>query len=397
MHSVDEALKLVLENTPRQSVVELALGPALLGLVLAEEVASDMDVPPFDKSLMDGYALRSVDSGSGRRLTVVEEIMAGMVPQLAVGEGQSSRIMTGAPLPLGADAVIQQEKVTVHGQSIELQDVVPVGRNILAAGAEMKQGEVVLKPGHCIRPQELGLLATLGRTTAQVYRPPSVAILSTGDEVVEAGQTLAAGQIRNSNSPMLAGQVTRTQAIPKYLGIAKDERESLVRLISEGLKAEVLILSGGVSVGDKDLVPVVLQELGVQAIFHKVAMKPGKPLFFGKRDRTLVFGLPGNPVSGMVGFELFVRPALKKLLGYPQCDPKMVLAKFLQPHRHKSDRPTYFPVALSMGPCGYEALPLPWQGSPDLRTVCRSDGFALLPVGEVEYAVGSEVRVLLPQ
>ena len=288
MLPISDAQRIVLTHARPLPPEAAALGLALLGAVLAEDVPSDIDMPPYDKSMMDGYAVRSADLADGRgELVVVEEIMAGQTPRLPVGEKQATRIMTGAPMPAGADAVVMVERTrTTDDGRVHIDDpTVQPGRNIVTQGREMRRGDVVLRAGAVLRPQEIGLLATVGRTTAAVIPSPRVAVLSTGDEVVEPPESPRPGQIRNSNGPMLLAQSARSGGRPHYLGIARDRLDSLRPLVAEGLQADVLLLSGGVSAGKLDLTPGVLQEAGVVAHFHKVEMKPGKPVLFGTRER----------------------------------------------------------------------------------------------------------------
>ena len=235
------------------------------------------------------------------------------------------------------------------------------GRNVVPQGREMRRGDTVLRAGAVLRPQEFGLLATVGRTTAPVVPSPRVAVLPTGDEVVEPAETPGPAQIRNSNGPMLLAQIARAGGRPHALGIARDRLDSLRPLVAEGLDFDVLLLSGGVSAGKLDLTPGVLQEAGVVARFHKVEMKPGKPLFFGTRERpdgrppTLVFGLPGNPVSTFVCFELFVRPALRRLRGLADADAPLVSAVLTEDFAYRTDRPTYHPARLEVGEGGWRS------------------------------------------
>jgi molybdopterin molybdotransferase len=373
------------------------LGPALLGLILAENAVSDLDMPPWDKSLMDGYAVRAADVQEGTAdLTVIEEISAGQIPTQPIGAGQACRIMTGAPIPAGADAVIMVERTqALSSAQVRIVDQPPrPGQNILPRGREMQRGEIVLEPGTPLRPQELGLLASVGQVNVAVRPKPDVAVLTTGDEVVEPGETPGPGQIRNSNGVMLSGLVERAGARAVYLGIARDTLDALRPLVARGLEHSVLILSGGVSAGQKDLVPGKLESLGVQPWFHKVRLKPGKPVFFGTRGETLVFGLPGNPVSSLVCFELFVRPALRRLLGQAEAGPFLVQAELTAAFRYKTDRPTYHPFRMECAPNGWQCRPVPWFGSPDLRGVAAANTSAVLEAGDHDYQPGGRLTLL---
>ena len=288
MLSVQEALDKVRQHVQPLAPRLLPLDPGALGLPLAEAISADLDMPPYDKSMMDGYAVRSGDLAAGQaHLQVVEEVGAGAMPRLPVGSGEATRIMTGAPVPVGADAVVMVERTRLDaGDQVWIDDKqLKAGANIMKRGQEMRSGQVVLAKGTRLRPQELGLLATVGRTQALMHPRPRVAVLSTGNEIVEAPEVPGPGQIRNGNGPMLLAQVARAGGVPTYLGRALDHLESMRPLVSSGLDADMLIISGGVSAGKLDLVPGVLAELGVEPVFHKVTMKPGKPVFFGIHRR----------------------------------------------------------------------------------------------------------------
>lgn len=371
-----------------------------LGLTLAEDIESDIDMPPYDKSLMDGYALRAEDIKGDATLEVIEEVTAGNTPTKEVQSQQSTRIMTGAPIPQGADAVVMHEKTALKDNRVTIQDAnAKAGQNILRRASELQKGETVLTAGTMIRPQEMGVLATVGRTAVKLIPPPRVAIVSTGDELVEPMQRPREGQIRNSNGPMLVGQVHRAGGLPRYLGIARDEVDHLRSLIKEASEFPIVLLSGGVSAGKLDLVPGVLDELGVASVFHKVNLKPGKPMFFGilrREDRhsTLFFGLPGNPVSSFVCFELFVRPAIQKIRGMDKPGPHLIQAALSEKVTHRSDRPTYHPASLRQQADGMEVQLVPWLGSPDLKALTAANALALLPAGEQEFEVGQMLTVL---
>ena len=398
MLSVAEAQALILQHAQPLAAVRVPLDQ-VQGLVLAEDVACDRDSPPFDKALMDGYAVRSADlAPGGGAVTVIEEVLAGQVPQRTVAAGQATRIMTGAPVPAGADAVVPVERTrSLDEQQVQIDDQPSPGRNIFRRGQEMHQGETVLTAGTLIQPQVVGLLANLGRAMVHVQPRPTVAVLPTGDELVEVGETPGVGQIRNSNGPMLLAQVSRAGGTAQYLGIGRDRLDSLRPLVEQGLQASILVLSGGVSAGKLDLVPGLLQDLGVQAQFHKVAMKPGKPAFFGVWTRagrtTLVFGLPGNPVSSLVCFELFVRPALRRLLGIVDAVPPTVPLPLAEPLTYATDRPTYLPARVDIGSTGWQVRAVPWQGSADLRGLARTNALIVVKAGEHRLAAGQVVPV----
>jgi molybdopterin molybdotransferase len=367
--------------------------------VLAEDVAADIDSPPFDKALVDGYAVRADDvDGFDRRLRVGEEITAGRTPIHPLGRGEAAVITTGAPLPDGADAVVMVEKTRREGDVVTIEGPpVAAGQNRLPRGREMRAGEVVLARGEWLNPPRIGLLASVGRTAVMVVPRPRVVVVSTGDELVEPDQVPGPGQIRNSNASMLRALAASAGSEAEVLPTAPDEPGPLLATLERGLSADVLLITGGVSAGHRDLVPGALEQLGVARVFHKVRLKPGKPLWFGvgpgRRDGrpgTLVFGLPGNPVSGVVGSLLFVRPALDALAGREPGPDRLVKARLARPFVHRGDRPTYHPAVLRDG--GVE--PLDWAGSADLRTVARADGFAAFPEGDRSYEAGEMVRFL---
>ena len=284
--------------------------------------------------------------------------------------------------------MVEENRVRIDDPDTKL------GQNLLERGREMRAGELVLSRGTLLRPQEIGVLATVGRANVQAIPRPKVAVLATGNEIVESDRRPGPGQIRNGNGPTIVAQVLRASGVPRYLGIARDRVDSLKPLIEQGLAADVLILCGGVSAGKLDLVPGVLQELGVQAQFHKVEMKPGKPVFFGTRDKSLVFGLPGNPVSTFVCFELFVRPALRLLRGLCDSGTALLSAKLTEDFAYTTDRPTYHPAWLEATTQGWSVKPVTWFGSPDLHGLTACNSFVQLPVGNHQHRAGQEFLVL---
>jgi len=396
MHTVDEALSLVLEQSQTLSSMRVPAGEAL-DLVLNEDITSDINSPPHDKSLVDGYAMMSTDSGE---LQVLEEVAAGDVPHRAVTPGTTIHIMTGAPIPEGADAVVMLERTErVHRNVVRILDpTISAGQNIMPLGTSMSRGEVVLKRGARIRAVEIGLLAEMGRTRVEVTPRPRVAVLATGNELVPASNVPAAGHLRNSNGPMLGAAVTHAGAMTKDLGMAPDDRDELSRLAGSGFDCDVLLLSGGVSAGVLDLVPQVLAELDVRNVFHKVSLRPGKPLWFGVKEatnrKTLVFGLPGNPVSALVCFELFVRPALNKLAARTPLQPIRQTARLAADYHHQSDRETFHPARQIPGEQGPEVALVPWRGSGDLAALATADVLVAFPAGDHFYAAGDEVATL---
>ena len=398
MLSVAEALELVLQQAQTLAPRRIAAAEAL-GCQVAEAIASDVDSPPHDKSIVDGYAVQAATAAAGVELQILEEVTAGAVPQKAVTADTATRIMTGAGLPTGADAVVMIEQTTLHGDRVRIDAAsVRAGQNIMRRATSLARGQQVLGPGKTLRAIELGLLAEVGRTHVAAIPRPQVAVLATGNELVETARLPGPGQIRNSNGPLLAALVRQAGATPIELGIARDNPADLRDKISRGLAHDVLVLSGGVSAGVLDLVPQVLAELGVCQVFHKVNLKPGKPLWFGVAPRaggepTLVFGLPGNPVSTLVCFELFVRPAIAQLGGRGALGLQKARARLTAEHRQRGDRPTYWPAQIQLTGSGNQATPLSWQGSGDLRTLSEANALAHFPAGDRLFQASEEIEV----
>lgn len=387
MLTVEEALAKIIAtvspSTPRQVKLQDSLH-----LILAEDLTTPHDSPPFDKSMMDGFAVNaaSFNGSQQQTLQVLETITAGTTPTQPVLPNTSSRIMTGAPIPDCADCVVPIEKVTFdEGQpdvvTISGSDVL-AEKNVLRQGFAAKTGEPLMQKGTLLEPQHIAVLAEFGVASVPVFARPSVAVLATGDELLPIDQPLTPGKIRNSNEPMLISQIQRSNATPSPLGVAKDTREDLGPKIKQGLQCDFLLLSGGVSAGTLDLVPSELAAAGVQQVFHKIQMKPGKPLWFGelKTDdhSCWVFGLPGNPVSSMVCFELFVRTALRKFSGHVTAAPTYRQATLTESVTIKGDRLTYFPGHVSVTDSGLTVTPVPWGGSADLRATAKANAMCHL-------------------
>jgi molybdopterin molybdotransferase len=396
MIEVSAAREIVLRHAKRLPAEITALTSVALGHVLADDITADLDSPPFDKSMMDGYAVRSADCVAANvELRVTEEVAAGGKAVKPVGVGEAVRIFTGAMIPAGADAVVKQEETTAGTGTVRVHTAVKPGQNILRRGQEMKAGDVVVSAGALLSPVSFGVFAAVGKTAVPTVRLPRVCVVVTGNELVEPNRRPTDGQIRNTNGPMLMAQAERAGTLARYLGIATDETDVLASYIREGLEiSNVLVLAGGVSVGKYDKVPDVLKELGVQIHFHTVRMKPGKPVLFGTAGDKLVFGLPGNPVSAYLGFELFVRPALGIMRGRDGGSPREVKLPLSEPLAANHDRPTYHPAVITQTATGRTVKPLPWFGSADLKGLLSANGFIILPPGEVKHAAGDVVPVL---
>ena len=320
MISVEKALSLILSEIKEMGTERVDI-TASLGRVIAENIFSKRDNPPWNNSAMDGYALRYEDIRGGSRekpavLRVTEDLPAGYTAKNPVSKGEAIRIMTGAPIPNGADTVVMVEDTEKDGENVKIFRETTLGENIRRAGEDIKTGELVVPEGTVIRPAEVGIMATCGRAFVSVYQRPRVAVVSTGDELVDVDEEITEGKIVTSNSYTLSSMAIECGAVAFQLGIAKDTKKALKEKLLQALHADVIITSGGVSVGDFDFVKDVLKELGSEMKFWKVAMKPGKPLAFGTIGGKPAFGLPGNPVSCMVCFEQFVRPSLLKMMGH---------------------------------------------------------------------------------
>ena len=400
MISVEEALQQVKACAHKLSDCLVPLSEAR-GLRLAESIVSNVDSPPFDKSMLDGYAVSTQDDSS--TLKVIEEVHAGGTPRRAVEPGTTIRLMTGAPVPDGANAVFKYEDVQEAADrlSIDLpQDRVSEGAGILPRGCAFQRGEEVLSSGKRLQPIDLALMAEVGRGAVPVTPRPQVAVLATGSELVEPGQPVGPAQICNSNGPMLLALLEDHGVEALDLGIARDDPQQLKQLMEQGLEKDLLIVTGGVSAGVMDLVPGALQELGVEQVFHKVRMKPGKPLWFGQRQQehssTLVFGLPGNPVSTLVSFVLFVRPALEALAGHEFPSVRSMEGTLGGAIAHRGKRPSYLPCRVETNDQGGEGVgPLPWRGSADLAALSQANALVMLQEGNYRLEPGEKVSYML--
>jgi len=395
---VERALEIVLASTPRLPTENVDFRRSL-GRVLAEDVIADSDLPPFPRSAVDGFALRAADvKRTPARLRVLGVVAAGTSPAFAIGPGEAAHVMTGAPVPDGADAVSMVEQTReLAPDRVEILQSVEAGQNVAPRAHEVAKGETVLLSGTRIDPAALAVLATVGKTEARVARVPRVAIVATGNELVPPWETPGPGRIRNSNGFSLAAQCVLAGAEADYLGVAGDDLDSIRKLAEDGLTRDVLLFSGGVSMGLFDLVEEVLQKLNVRILVDAVALKPGKPLVFGTApEGKLVFGLPGNPVSTMVTFELFVRPALARLQGADEPSRSTLSAVLTGSLSSKGPRRAYLPGWVSPNAVGaLEARPLPTRGSADVVAFAKANALLILPEDVDRLDAGASVRVQL--
>ncbi len=399
MISADEALRIVLENAAPLGVERVALLDAL-GRVLAEEVRSPRDIPGFDNSAMDGYALRSADVARASesnpvRLAVIETVGAGAIPSRSIEPGQAVRTMTGAPIASGADAVIPVERTRGDGASVEILASVQPGASIRLHGEDVRTGQLVTEPGKVLRAPDIGVLASLSRPTVNVCRRPRVAIVATGDELVDIDQIPAGAQVVNSSAYALAAGIREAEADASILRIARDRPEEIRERLLEATRFDTVLSTGGVSVGQFDHVKGALDELGMRTMFHGVAQKPGRPLKFGLIDGRPVFGLPGNPVSTMVCFYLYVRPALLRMggrsgVGLPRI--KVVCESDIKVSSNLTD---FVRVRLERRGETIYAAPTGSQGSGIMTSLSRADALLIGPMKETGLSAGASATALL--
>lgn len=387
----DEARACVLREAGVSMGTETVALSDAAGRVLAEEIAADRDYPPFPRSARDGFAVRAADLPGELRVT--GEVRAGEVFTGLVAAGEAVEIMTGAPLPDGADAVVMVEHTERQGDRVSIQRSIAVGENFSPRGIEARNGDAVVGSGVRIGHAEVALLATVGQTRVVVYQRPRVAIVSTGDEIVEFDQQPAAHQIRNSNAASLAVQVQRAGGVPDILGIARDNYESTRAQIRQGLEADLLMLSGGVSAGKYDLVEKVLAEFGAQFFFDRVKIQPGQPLVFGKVKNKIFFGLPGNPGSTMITFDTIARAAVERAQGLREPSLPLLRARLTSPVRHKTGLTRFLPAMLSSD--GATISPMVAHGSGDVAALARCNAFLVTDPEREAWAAGEDIRVLV--
>jgi molybdopterin molybdotransferase len=398
MLSYEQARKAVIEQVgkrkgPRATSV-VSVWDAL-GLVLAQEVRTDREYPPFNRSTRDGYALRAKEAAPGAQLKCVGEIKAGDTVREALAAGTCLQIMTGAAVPAGADAVVMIEHTSREGDFVGFERAAQPGQNIVPKGSEATAAQAILMPGMRLGYAELALAAQVGAVQLRCAKRPRVAILSTGDEVVLIDETPGEFQIRNSNSVSLAAQIRIAGGEPVVLGNAADRIEDLGQKIERGLKEDALVLSGGVSMGKYDLAESVLKAMGAEFFFDAVAIRPGKPAVFGMCQGEPVFGLPGNPVSTMVTFELFVAPAIDLLSGAEARALPLVEARLAEAMKEKPGLAHFLPALVEWHGAVPEVKALEWQGSGDIAALVKANCFLVVPADRENIEIGARVSVLL--
>ena len=398
MISADEALRLVLANVEPLGIERVSILSAL-GAVLAEEIRARRDVPAFDNSAMDGYAIRAGDvPGASEtrpaRLKVVETIAAGAMPSRRIGAGECARIMTGAPIPLGADAVIAVERTRGGADEVEILAACEPGFCVRPRGEDIREADLVFEPGRRLSPPDIGMLASLNRSMVEVYRRPRVAIAATGDEIVDVDQVPTGAQVVNSNAYGLHAAVRQAGGEPVILKVARDQREAVRARLEEAIAFDLVLSTGGVSVGQFDHVKAVLDELGLSQVFHGVAQKPGRPLKFGLVGRRPVFGLPGNPVSALVCFYLYARPAILKMAGRREVGLARLQARCAVDIRTASNLTEFVRVRLERRTDGLFATPTGNQGSGILSSLSHADGLLIGPAKQSLLRAGADATVL---
>ena len=397
MITVEKALETVLAHTKTLPAEEVLLADAL-GRVLAEEVRADRDLPPFDRSAMDGYAVRAGDTTQAPVvLEVTGQVRAGQFPDRALEPGKAVQIMTGAPVPAGATAVqpVEKTRAVDGGARVEILSPVEPGAHIARRGTEVREGDLVLEAGRTLDPASLAVLASVGKGRLRVGRRPTVSVIVTGDELVEVWEKPTGGRIRNSNGPALVAQARWAGAEVRDLGVVPDDATRIADAVRAAFASDMVLLSGGVSEGAYDLVEPVLERFDVGLLFTKVAIKPGAPLVFGRRGDTLVFGLPGNPVSSQVTFDLFVRAALLRLQGASVVRRPRIEIELAEAVKNRSGREAYLPACVRSENGRLLARPVPSQGSGDLVAHARANALVILPAERTAAEAGERTGAIL--
>ncbi|MCK5581412.1 MAG: molybdopterin molybdotransferase MoeA [Candidatus Omnitrophica bacterium] len=397
MITFDKSLQFVSKNTARLSSVNIEVIESV-DRVLAQDVFSPVDLPPFNKSAVDGYGVKVKDTAHVPvQLKRVGFIEAGQHYRRTIKQGECVKIMTGAPVPKGVEAIVMIEDTSVDNRSwVTVKKHVSKGKNICRCGEDVQKGQTVLRKGSIIRGPEILLLSGLGKKTVRVYRKPKIAILNTGGEVVEPGKKVGKNKIYNSNGPLLVSLCKRKGLTANYLGIVEDREEKLSESIREGLRDDVLIITGGVSMGDYDLVPHILRKSGVKIVFHKVRMKPGQPFLFGISKNGIVFGLPGNPVATFLTFNLFIKPAIDKMKGMTWYKPKFLKGILGRNFCHNPGRKHFVKAVIKPSKEGLAKIyPVKGHGSGDVVSLTKVNGFMAIDENVSKLEKGMKADYIL--
>ncbi len=388
MISFGQAFDIVMSTSFRTGTETISYTDAL-DRILAGDIASDMDLPPFNKSSVDGFACRKTDIGND--LEILETIPAGNWPSKRVGSNQCSRIMTGAPVPVGADCVIMVEETEMLPSGLIRFGSSFKKENIANKGEDVRKGELVLRAGKKIRPQDIAVMASVGQISVTVSKMPRIAVISSGSELVEPNIIPGLSQIRNSNASQLMSQIMRAGASGNYYGIAADDEAQTFSIVERAISEnDMVLLTGGVSMGDFDFVPSVLERAGVKILFTRIAVQPGKPTTFGLHSRSVVFGLPGNPVSSFTQFEVLIRPLLSKMMGYEWRPLSVNMPMNVKFMRRFADRMAFIPVKITDDCC---VSPVEYHGSAHILALAEADGIISIPVGKKIFEKGEVVSV----
>ncbi len=387
---LEEAYKIVMDSVELMKTEKINFTNSL-GLILANDIFSDIDMPPFDKSAMDGYACKMTDIN--QELQVIEVIPAGKSPEKEIQSGECAQIMTGAMIPNGADCVLMVEHTekTADNRIKYLKE--KTKDNICYKAEDVQTGQKVIEKGTLIKPQHIAILASVGATEIEVYQKPKVGVISTGDEIVEPHVKPGPSKIRNSNGYQLFSQIERCNAIANYVGIASDNEEDTYHVIMKAMEEnDVILLSGGVSMGEFDFVPYIMQKAGIDIKFQKIAVQPGKPTTFGTKESKRIFGLPGNPVSSYIQFELLVRPLLAEMMGHTFNPLQISMEMGIDHSRKRSERMSWYPITIADNGT---VIPASYHGSAHIHGLESADGISFFPIGKAEIKKGEKVHVRL--
>ncbi len=394
MIEYEEALNMILKNAKRLPSEMVPIEESI-GRVLDEDIFSQIEMPPFNKSAMDGYALRAEDiKNAPIALKCIGLIQAGDNFRKKIKKGQCVKIMTGAPLPDDTDSVVMVERTKSLGTKIEILERINKGKNVCMQGEDMKINQKVLKKGDCISRSDLAIIAAAGKKIIKVIKKPSVAILNTGGEIIPVGNPLPKNKIYNSNGPMLCSLLNSDNIPLHFLGIVEDNVNELKKAIQKGLRSNILLISGGVSMGDYDLVPGTLKKLGVKEKFHNIRVKPGRPLYFGTRNNRLVFGIPGNPISNFLAYYIFIRPAIYKMIGYDSYIPELKYGFIKSEYKQKTGRTHFVLAHISKKTGQYNIEPVKSHGSADISALSKANAFMVVDKEKSVLKKNSKVKFL---